>query len=449
MLLALKSTAQVAVTADVQQAINAALEHNIAIKNNDIELERMEIARKSVLSKYIPHVEGSALYAHFNNSINVDVPTTTIPLFNQQIFTSDQILNTSGNLFHGGVTAKAVLFSGGQIYNGAQALKYKNKGTALMLEAEKDAVIKSVLESFDQLALIHQAELLLKQSAERLDKESLRVTKALSNGLAIPYDRDKIKLASLELSSRQKDIANKKTLLALKIVQETGLDTSTILAMPHYVTAIIIVDSLQSINRHEIKALEAFEEATNYQIKKERGTYLPTLGAFGSYTYSSLFNANTSTHLKNLDRDINLELKHATIAPNWMVGLALKWEIFSGFERQHKIKEAQLSQQQIKNKITDTKEKVQLQLDKNWINYQYTNDQLGVAKQRAAIATNNVTLAAQQYKAGLISVTERLAAETQVYQEQLNELETVLLQRRAAIEALQAAQQLSNSIIVK
>jgi hypothetical protein len=36
-----------------------------------------------------------------------------------------------------------------------------------------------------------------------LQTETKRVTRAIEEGLAIPYDRDKIKLASLELESKK------------------------------------------------------------------------------------------------------------------------------------------------------------------------------------------------------------------------------------------------------
>jgi hypothetical protein len=38
---------------------------------------------------------------------------------------------------------------------------------------------------------------------KRLQTETKRILKAIEEGLAIPYDRDKIKLASLELDSKE------------------------------------------------------------------------------------------------------------------------------------------------------------------------------------------------------------------------------------------------------
>jgi hypothetical protein len=48
------------------------------------------------------------------------------------------------------------------------------------------------------------------------------VNKAIQNGLAIPYDRDKLKLALLELEEKKVEVSGNRDLLCQKIRQETG-----------------------------------------------------------------------------------------------------------------------------------------------------------------------------------------------------------------------------------
>lgn len=165
-----------------------------------------------------------------------------------------------------------------------------------MMALRKNEVIEDLLTSFDQLEMLRTAEALIQDSDKRLKKENDRVEKAIALGLAIPYDRDKIKLARLELETKRTDVQNKKELLALKINQLTDLSPEDILAIEHKVEPIVILQNLDTENRNEIKALEAFKQASEYAIKKEKGTLLPTLGAFGGYSYTSIFNTNTEFH---------------------------------------------------------------------------------------------------------------------------------------------------------
>jgi hypothetical protein len=176
LLLGFATQAQIAVTSDVNYAIQSALSNDVTLKNNRLELEKEKLERKGVLNKYIPTISTQALYGYIDNTLTVDFPTTTLPYINQEIFKDEKAMDINGNIFHAGATAKAVLFSGGQILNGAKALQYKEEGNALMMQKDEDALIKSVLESFDQLAMLKAAEDLIAQSTTRLEKETIRVT---------------------------------------------------------------------------------------------------------------------------------------------------------------------------------------------------------------------------------------------------------------------------------
>ena len=318
-----------------------------------------------------------------------------------------------------------------------------------MMENQKDEVIKDIIGSFDRLKLLETAETLIDNSEKRLNKEKERVEKAISEGLAIPYDRDKIKLSTLELASKRADVQNKRKLLILKIKQSTNLSEEEILKTNHQLEPIIILDSLSTAERNEVKALEYFKKASEYALKKEKGSLLPTVGAFAGYSYASLYNANTKVPIEQLNTTANLKLNELTLHPNWMLGVAVKWELFSGFERKHKIDEAKIGLAQVENKLADTKEKVDLELEKNKVEYNTTLHKVDIAIQREKIAQNNNEIASKQYRLGLINVTERLGAENDIYKESLNKVETVIEQRNAAIEVYRASGKLSNFIKIQ
>lgn len=448
-LFSVSASAQIHLTPEVHGALNQALNKDIELVNQNIEKQKLELERKGILSKYIPKVEANALYGYLDSQGTLDIPTMTLPITGYPLFGGSTDFSTKGQAFHGGIMAKTVLFSGGQIYNGAKALQYKNEGTSYMMDLRNDEVIKDIILSFDQLQMLHSAEKLINESEKRLHKETERVEKAISLGLAVPYDRDKIKLASLELESKRTDVQHKRQLLALKISQATGISSEEILEIKYSVEPIVILDELSTDDRNEIKALESFKQASDYAVKKEKGSLLPTLGAFGGYSYTSLFNAELNVPVSALNTTTHLKTNELTINPTWMVGVAMKWELFGGFERKHKIEEAKLNAEQIENKLNDTKEKVNLQFQKNKMEYETSLQQVAIAGQREKIAQNNNQLAEKQYKEGLISVTERLTAENDIYKESLNKIETIIKQRQAALETYQAAGSLSSFIVIK
>lgn len=440
------SPAQIQVTADVKVALNKAIEKDSEFTNQKLELQKAELKRKSILSKYIPKVEFTGAYAYINSQANVDLPTLQLPILPLQLFNGTFDFSFKTNVLHAGITAKAILFSGGQIYNGAKALKEKNQATKYLMESQKDKIIKDLLESLDKLKLLQSAKTLISDSQKRLNTEKNRLEKAISLGLAIPYDRDKIKLATLELHSKKEDLESKEKLLLLKIAQITDYTTDEIKKIKHQVEPILIPDTLTTNNRNEIKALESFKRASEFALRKERGSLLPNLGAFANMNYTSLYNTNSSFHSNKLHKDINVPMNHLNLYPNFLLGVVLKWEIFSGFERHHKIKEAKISLKQVENKLSDAKEKMQLQLQKNTIEYEHQLNQVAIAQQRELIANNNNKSAQKQYKEGLIGISERLASENDIYKESVNKIQSIINQRKAAIEAYNAAGALSNFI---
>ena len=442
------SWGQIKTSTTLDEAIHKALEKSLSQKNKELEIEKLNLQEKGIWYKYIPTVEASAIYSYFDNKLTVDLPTTQIPIINYPLFDGKKTFDNYGNIFNGSIMAKTVLFSGMQIPNGAKAIKEKTKGTQYLKDSEKDQIIKEVINTFDQLSLLKAIDTLIKDSNNRLQNEAKRVQKAIEQGLAVPYDRDKIKLAALELQSKKVELDGKRELIYKKITYLTGYDASQINLVTYELEPYLIINNqLNTENKQEIKALESFKTAYEFLLKKEKGTYLPTVGAFGGVTYSSLFDARATTPvITGVNQALYLGLNELTISNNWMIGAAVKWEIFTGFERQHKIHEAKININQLQNQIDDTKEKLALLLENNWVNYTVLNKKLEIAYQQEKISKNNLNLASKQYTQGLISVSERLEAENDCFKSAVNKINTLIDQRLAAIETIIATGDLTKQL---
>jgi len=442
------SYGQITVSTSLNEAINQALEKNYALKNKSLEIEKLQLQEKEIWNKYIPKIEASALYSYFDNKLTVDLPTTQVPIVNYPLFDGKTSFNNYGNLFNGSVMAKTILFSGFQIPNAAKAIKAKTKGSEYLQQSEKNSIIKEVINTFDQLVLLKTIENLINDSDRRLETENKRISKAIAQGLAIPYDRDKIKLASLELESKRIELTGKRKLVYKKIEQLTGYKEAEIDQVIYTLSPFLLSDiSLGIDNKEEIKALESFKTAYEFLLKKEKGAYLPTLGAFGGVAYSSLFDAKATTPvITGINEALYLGLNELTISNNWMIGAALKWEIFAGFEREHKVHEAKINIKQVQNQIDDSKEKLGLLLENNLVNYSVLNQKINITSQQEKIASNNLILAVKQYKEGLITISERLEAENDVFKSAVSKINTIIEQRLATIETIITTGDLSKKI---
>lgn len=443
------SQAQIVLPKSLEIPIQQALEKSKVIQNKEIEITKSESKRKAVKSLHIPRLEATAAYAYFDNRMTLDIPSTELPVTGYELFEGKTKFHNHGQVLHGGLIAKSVLFSGFQINRGAKALEEKLAADQLLIEADKDSIIADVVGSFDMLRYLQASQRLIDDSDERLQTEEKRVNKAIENGLAIPFERDKIKLARLELESKKVELQGSKKLLYRKINYLTNLSDIEIQQIVYDLEPLFVNNELTIEDKPELEALNHYKSATQYLLEKEKGDFWPKVAAFGGLTYSSLFNASAKMQSPYLNGQIpttNFGLDELTLAPNWFVGVGLKWTIFAGTERKHKVKQAQLSVEQLNNKLEDSRDKLRLLLDKKMVEYQTKSHQIDIANQREIVAKNTLSQARKQYVNGLISISERLEAENDYVKAGQKKSKSLVEQRKSAIETLMVSGRLSQRI---
>ena len=418
--------------------VEAAIKNNKAIQIAHLESDKVALDREDVKGKLLPKVSLNGLYGYVHSDLDIDLPTQSLPIPGINLFEGTTKVNASSQLFATGVTATQVLFSGLQITNGQKALEQKHIAQHLLTEASYDQIAQEIITSFDQLMLLKEVDILISDSEKRLNKEHLKVVKAIENGVAIPYDRDKIKLAMLELSSKQAEVQSNRELLYYKLQELTGLSLEELKQVSYPLEELMLTDAATAMNRKELLALEASQKAYEYALKKEKGAKLPMVFAFGNVSYLNAFNSNAT--LKDIPQlgNVGLHANHLQLAPNYAVGVGVKWNIFEGKTHKIAIEKAKIDLQINDNKMADTKEKLSLLQRKTKSDYDLAIKKISVNKQQMTIAQNNLYLASRQFEEGLQDVTERLEAENEYYKQSLNYYNQILSQRSAATEVLKA-----------
>lgn len=429
----------------IEQAINRSKE----IENKKINLEIAEKDLEMIKRKYIPQVDATAGYTYTYNRMILDLPTLELPISGAELFADKTNIDANGNLFHGGIMAKSVIYSGNQIPSGAKAMKEKMRGDAFLLETNKDSIALDVITTFDQLRLIDASEELIRDSNRRLNKEEDRVQKAIENGLAIPFDREKIRLARIELDAKQNELEQMRSLIYHKLTYLTGMDREELLQISYELGPFFLTDGLHINDKAEIAALEAYQQAGKHLYEKERGSFRPQALAFAGASYTGIFNGKSDFHLNNLPPQYSnptLELNQFSMAPNLMVGVALQWNIYGAGERKRKVEQSQLNIKQIDNKLEDTRDKLTLLLHQKESAYKTQWKQIDLAHQQEVVAKNSLIMAQKQYEKGMISITQRLEAENDFIKAGHNTTETLINQRKTALELVLTTGKLTHKI---
>lgn len=439
--------AQSLIDPSVKDVIQRAFQTNKELKLKTYEVDKARLEAEGVKANKLPHVSALGLYGYVHSNGSVDIPTVNVPLLNLGLFEGATGFSMHGQAAYAGVSVRQIIFSGLQIPNGIKALKEKVLAQQYLESASRETLSKDIIASFDQLMLLDEVDKLIADSEKRLKKEQEKVNKAIQNGLAIPYDRDKLKLALLELEEKKVEVAGNRDLLCQKIQQETSVPFEEVGGIHYTLQPIFLTEIPDNVDqRSELKALEASSKAYEYLYKKEKGGSLPAVFAFGSANYLNVFNSKLSIKDQPLLGTVNLPLNSIRGNPNLLVGLGVKWDLYTGGEHQNKIKQVKLDQTINATKKEDTEEKLNLLLSKNKVNYTTGNQKLKVGEQQLKVAQNNLSMAVKQYQAGLIDVTELLATENEWYKVNLGYFNNVLQQRTAAVELLHTSGKLLQTI---
>ncbi|WP_310994295.1 TolC family protein [Aequorivita marina] len=432
--------------APIQKAISESSEiHLKQLKGDGTQMEM-----EAVKAKKFPHISFMGGYGYSYFHLSQKFPVQYLPITGTAIFENAIVSDFQTQFLAGGISVRQVIFAGLQISEGVKALEQKAKAERFLAEANKEEVAKEVILTFDQLMLLNEVDKLLKDSEKRLAKEHQKVLKALENGLAIPYDRDKIKLAILELEEKQIEADGNKAVLYAKLQYLTDMEKGELESIGYLLQPFLInKEGLSTDNRVELKALESGKKANEHVYKKEKGGRFPTVFAFGNVSYFNAFNSSLTFRDAPVAGDVKLESDRFGLEPMAAVGVGLKWDLFQGGAHNKKLKQAEIDLEISEIKLEKTRKELELLFHKNKADLETSEKKVGVAKQKLKMAKNNLNLATKQYDAGLIDLTERLASENQLYKVNLNYFRQILNQRSAAVELLLGTGELLQTINIK
>jgi outer membrane protein TolC len=133
-----------------------------------------------------------------------------------------------------------------------------------------------------------------------------------------------------------------------------------------------------------------------------------------------------------------MEINNMTLGPTFMVGVGFKWELFNLSGGSSKVHQANLEVKKAENAREEARELLQLNQTKVTTNYQAAIAQVTFKEKQRQAARMALDLAKKSYNQGMINITERLAAETEMQTAELEFLQAVFAQRQSAIECYKA-----------
>ncbi len=325
-------------------AIELALQENRNIQNanNDILIAKKKVWETTAIG--LPQVSTESKYSN-----SLDIPVTLMPakIFDPNAGPDDYVPLKFGQQHSASFsfTASQLVFSGEYIV-GLQASKtYQELSAKAKLKSEND-VIELVTKSYYGVLMVYENQKILENTQKDIQKTYNEVSKTYKAGLIDETDVSQIELNLLTVNNTIASIRRQKKVAENILKFQIGINITDSILVTDSLEGLFKLASLKAvmqqnfdINKNvDYQMLQTQKEISNLSLKREKSTFLPTIGAFYSHNVSGQTN-NFSDYWDGSENYYQSNI----------VGASLKWNLFTSGSRYSKVQQAKLELAKINN----------------------------------------------------------------------------------------------------
>lgn len=227
------------------------------------------------------------------------------------------------------------------------------------------------------------------------------------NGLATLNDLLKLKVRVADIKLKLIDAENNLSTvhayfnksIGKNLTNTTEIVSDDIVCAPETKDYVALLTEAFSL-REELMAHKYKLQAADEMITAANSTWFPQLSAFGSY------------NLLQIDSDggmIKNDLNNF-----WMVGLGLKWSVWDWWNTSSKSSQAKQQYYQLELSKEIIKDKIEMEVYKNYLNLQSEEGKVEVGQLRVESAEENYRITKEKYNSQLVTSTELIDADSAI-----------------------------------
>ncbi len=408
--IAISSSAQQVLTLD--QCLQHALQHNRTLQNAALDIQAATEQKKEVFANFYPNISANVLaFQAFDKMVKGDgtIPQE-IAVLGEQFIPYIGMPYSYKELNRGYTATLAAaepIYAGGQITTGYKLTKIQKDVMILQRQLTEKDVMQKVTENYWQVASVKYNLRTIAAAEKQLDAVYSFVEDVVNAGLTTRNDLLKVKLKQQELASMRLKAENGEHVLRLLLAQQIGMANEDIDVSLDEMDATITPDDVYvpsldaAAQRIELQMCGKGVDAQKLQVKMEIGKNLPTF-AIGVMGYHAGFGGISNT----------VKPYMSTSMTNGLVFGTLSVPISSWFGGTHAIRRQKIKLQQWQNDYQDAQEKLRIDVEASWSSLIEAYKQIGIAKTSVEQAEENLRICNDQFKAGTITLTDLLDAET-------------------------------------
>lgn len=364
-------------TYSLEECCRMAVENNRTLISARLDLDKSKKMKKEAFTAYFPEI--SATGAVFQGAHHL---------------IQEMSLIKKGTI--AAVNAMQPVFAGGKIVNKNKLAKVQQEMSELNYELTEQSIVQQCTELY-WLIVSLQANMKTLEAAERHLNEMMTQARHYAEaGVRLASDTLRISLKKTELLRTRMSTENAIKLNLMTLADLTGADWEEFEIGNHSVSSLSVhaptqLPEEQSVfNNPRYKLSQKNVDASRYQMRLERGKYLPTLGIGVAGMYNKILDKGET---------------------NLLAFASLSVPISGWWGGSHAIKRARLNHQQTKVALEDATSHLKLEFQQTWNNVLEAYQQIAVAQEALQMAEENLRIHKNNYDSGIINVTDMLEAE--------------------------------------
>lgn len=414
----------------LEEAIEFGMKNNRSIINADREILKAKKERWKTIAIGLPQISSEINYQNF-----LEMPVSLVPaeFFGGEVGTFRELtFGTKQNMI-GSVKMEQLLFDGSYLV-GLEASRVYLKISENLFEKTNLEVKKLITTTYTNVLIAQYTISFLEKNKKTLEVNLTEIHQLFKNGFEEEESVEQMQLSLAQVNSQLKYAQNlvKITKEMVKFVigypTEKPLvlesDLETIFNEEIYFKTSPEIDDIQ--NNIDIKIADNNVKSESLQFKYEKSKSLPKLSGFINQTYTGNSDEFTFTE------------RNQKWFGSTLVGLTLKVPLFSSLGRTAVSQKAKISLDQAITELTDTQERVRIEVKAAYNDYQLAIDNYFTEKENLRLAERIEKKNQTKFFEGMVQSFELRMAQMQLYTAQNNFVTAIqsVINKKTALETL-------------
>jgi outer membrane protein TolC len=409
--------AQGSLSLSLDEAIDYALENSYAAINATRDIEAAKKKKWETTTMGLPQVDANIDY---QNWIKQQVALIPAEFFGGEVGDFAEVSFGTKHNMNATATLRQLIFDGSYLV-GLQSARTYLKISENAMEKTELGLREAIINAYGNVLLSEESIAILEKNIATLTRNLKELREIHANGFAEEESVEQLEItlssvnSQLSRTTKLRTIAYKMLNIALGEpldTQVTLTDNLDQLSASH--TDLSLLTSDFNMEDHiDFKIAKNTERSNELLVKLEKSRALPVLNSFINFGY-----AGYSQKFDFLDKD-----------QQWfdssLLGVSLEIPLFSSLARSSRTQQAKIELDKARTNLTETEQKIQLQLEAARTDYNYSVEELANSRRNLELAERIEKKQQIKFFEGISTSFELTEAQRQLYTMQQNYLQAM------------------------